>query len=180
LIADFVRCERCANYNNNNKVVVTTSASNKAIAKKAPVNDTRKVVKRKVSTTLPLKADKETGITPKIKVVGVKKPVVVTAASLPAKELPQQNLSGDVIVDVYPDSPTLSNGVNIDGNLFVQNMRKYTLPCDAKITGNLFIRNVNRLTFCGAFTVKGNIYVNRESSFGPIPSNARIGGQVML
>ena len=179
LIADFVRCDRCARnaVDNNNRVIV---AQKNVVKKQVAQNDNRRVVKRKVNTTLPLRPDSETGITPKIKVVGVKKPVVVTVASLPAKELPKQNLSGDVIVDVYPDSPVLSNGVNVDGNLFIQNMRKYTLPCDAQINGHLFVRNVHKLNFCGAFTVRGNIYVNRESSFGPIPSNARIGGQVML
>ena len=59
-------------------------------------------------------------------------------------------------------------------------MRKYTLPCDAKIRGNLFIRNVDKLSFCGQFSVKGNIYVSKQSSFGPIPRNANIGGQVIL
>lgn len=178
LIADFVRCGRCPkNSVDNNKVVV---AQKNTVKNQTAQNNGRKVVQRKVNTTLPLRPDMETGITPKIKVVGVKKPVVVTVASLPAKELPKQNLYGDVIVDVYPDSPVLSNGVNVDGNLFIQNMRKYTLPCDAKINGHLFVRNVHKLNFCGSFTVRGNIYVNRESSFGPIPSSARIGGRVML
>ena len=79
-----------------------------------------------------------------------------------------------------PDSPVLYNGVIIDGNLFLQNMRKYTLPCGVKINGNLFIRNVDKLSFCGDFTVMGNIYVNRQSSFGPVPQSARVMGRVIL
>ena len=155
LIVDVVCCKKhVVNTAKNNNVVVTETAM-----KKSNKVDNRKVVQRKFNTALPLKADKETGITPKIKVVGVKKPVVVKQIS---------------------DSPILSNGVNINGNLFVQNLRKYTLPCDAKISGHLFIRNVERLNFCGKFTVKGNIYVNRQSSFGPLPKQARIGGQVVL
>ena len=114
------------------------------------------------------------------KTVDVKKPEIVKELSFPAEELPQQNLSGDVIVDLMPSSPVLSNGVKIDGNLFVQNMRKYTLPCGAKINGHLFIRNVDKLSFCGEFTVNGNIYVNRQSSFGPLPSGARVRGQIIL
>ena len=74
----------------------------------------------------------------------------------------------------------LSNGVKVNGNLYIQNMRKYTLPCDAKINGHLIIRNVNKLSFCGGFTVNGNIYVNRESAFGPIPDNTRIRGKIIL
>lgn len=174
LIVDVVCCKKhVVNTAKNNNVVVTETAKSNKV-------DNRKVVQRKFNTALPLKADKETGITPKIKVVGVKKPVVVKQISLPANELPQQKLFGDVIVDSYPDAPMLSNGVDINGNLFVQNLRKYTLPCDAKISGHLFIRNVERLNFCGKFTVKGNIYVNRQSSFGPLPKQARIGGQVVL
>jgi len=171
LISNFVRCDRAGGriVRKNSNVVVTNDSY------KSQTND-----KRKFDTALPVRADRNTGITPKIKTVGVAKPVVVKQVSMPAEELPQQNLSGDVIVDMHPDAPVLMNGVNVDGNLFVQNMRKYTLPCGTVITGNLFIRNVERLSFCGSFVVHGNIYVNRQSSFGPIPSNARVGGQVIL
>lgn len=153
------------------------------IAHKINNVDNRKVNQRKIvklNKVLPLKVNPQTGIKPQIKTVGVKKPEVVKQISLPAKVLPKQNLTGDVIVDLYPSAPVLSNGVKIDGNLFIQNMRKYTLPCDAKIRGNLFIRNVDKLSFCGQFSVKGNIYVSKQSSFGPIPRNANIGGQVIL
>ena len=179
LIVDVLRCDKYSYYAHKNHVVM----NNNNVKKVNVVNnnkDNRKVVQRKFNTALPIKADKETGIKPQIKVVGVKKPVVIKELSVPATELPKQILSGDVIVDLYPSSPKLSNGVNINGNLFLQNMRKYTLPCDTVIEGHLFVRNVARLKFCGAFNVKGNIYVNRESSFGPVPSNAKIGGQVML
>jgi hypothetical protein len=179
LIADVIRCDKYSYYAHKNQVVMNNDVKTNP-AQVANNKDNRKVVQRKFNTALPIKADKETGIKPQIKVVGVKKPVVVKELSVPANELPKQNLYGDVIVDLYPSSPVLSNGVNINGNLFLQNMRKYTLPCDTVIEGNLFVRNVARLKFCGAFKVTGNIYVNRESSFGPIPSNAKIGGQVML
>ena len=178
LINNFVCCNKraalnadCANSTGKNITATTTQ--------KNPV-EKRKVVKRTFKTTLPLKADPQTNIKPKIKTVGVKKPEIVKELSFPAEELPQQNLSGDVIVDLMPSSPVLSNGVKIDGNLFVQNMRKYTLPCGAKINGHLFVRNVDKLSFCGEFTVNGNIYVNRQSSFGPLPSGARVRGQIIL
>ena len=174
LIFSFNKC-------NNNTVATAAKTNNVVVANKQPVKkDERKVVQRKFNTVLPLKADTQTGIKPQIKTVGVKKPVVVKQISLPSQELPKQKLTGDVVVDMYPSAPVLSNGVKIDGNLFIQNMRKYTLPCDAKIRGNLFIRNVNKLSFCGKFTVQGNIYVNPYSSFGPIPSDARIDGNVIL
>lgn len=183
LIVDVVRCNGCTNSDNVNMVKankndVVMVANQKAVPQ--PVVNNRKVVKRKFSTTLPMKADPETNIKPQIKVVGVEKPMIVKETAFPAEELPQQNLAGDVIVDTFKDAPILSNGVNIDGNLFVQNMRKYTLPCGTVINGNLFIRNVDKLRFCGEFTVTGNIYVNRQSSFGPIPSDAKVGGQVIL
>jgi len=151
-------------------VVVTTDS----------YNANRKVVQRNFNTDLPMRADPETGITPKIKVVGVKKPVVDTNLSVPAKDLPKQTLYGDVVVDTYPNAAILRNGVNVNGNLYIQNMRKYTLPCGAKISGNLFVRNVEKLSFCGAFTVKGNIYVTHRSSFGAIPQDSFVGGQVIL
>ncbi len=177
LILNVVRCDRNTTQKNN-VAVVDAEYKNVKVVKKA--DNEHRVVNRSFNTALPLKANPETGITPKIKVVGVPKPTVVKVASLPANELPKQNLYGDVIVDVYPDSPVLSNGVEIEGNLFIQNMRKYTLPCNAKITGHLFVRNVDKLFFCGEFSVKGNIYVNRQSSFGPIPQTAHVGGQVIL
>ena len=170
LIADFVCCNKCSKANQNQANIV-------AVSKNA---DGRKVVQRKFNTNLPVKADPLTGIKPKIKTIGVKKPQVVRGLSVPANELPQQNYSGDVIVDVNPSTPALQNGVYINGNLFIQNVNKYTLPCGATINGNLFVRNVARLNFCGDFTVKGNVYVNRESSFGPIPSTAQIYGNVIL
>ena len=171
LISNVVCCNR-AKPNKSGNVVVTTDSYN--------ANNNRKVVQRNFNTDLPMRADPETGITPKIKVVGVKKPVVDTNLSVPAKDLPKQTLYGDVVVDTYPNAAILRNGVNVNGNLYIQNMRKYTLPCGAKISGNLFVRNVEKLSFCGAFTVKGNIYVTHRSSFGAIPQDSFVGGQVIL
>jgi len=178
LIINFTQC-------NKNSIAMPSNIV--AQSNKPKIVDTRKVVKRnntivakKSVPMLPIKVNTKTGIKPQIKTIGVKKPVVVKNISLPVKMLPKQKLTGDVIIDLYPSAPVLSNGVTIYGNLFVQNMRKYTLPCGAKIRGNLFIRNVDKLSFCGEFTVKGNIYVNRQSSFGPIPRTARVGGQVIL
>jgi hypothetical protein len=179
LIVDLVRCRRCPDVKtvNNNKARVETVVADSK-------NDSnvykRKIVKRKFNTTLPLKADKQTNIVPKLKTVGVDKPQIVKELSFPSDELPQQKLSGDVIVDISPASPILSNGVEINGNLIIQNMRKYTLPCDMKVNGHLFIRNVERLQFCGSFTVNGNIYVNRQSSFGALPNGTKINGQIIL
>nr|MBQ0091265.1 hypothetical protein [Candidatus Enterousia merdequi] len=176
LISDFTCCNKCKKH---------TASGNKqqivSVAKKTNANNNRKVIERKYSTTLPVRMDKQTGITPKIRTVGVKKPEIIREISVPANELPKkQVLSGDVIIEMYHAEPILQNGVKVNGNLFIQNVRKYTLPCDAHINGNLFIRNVNRLNFCGKFTVKGNVYVNRESSFGPIPEQARIYGNIIL
>ena len=180
LIMNVLRCDGNvkAHAQKSNVAVVDSEYKNAKVLKKT--GDEPRIINRSFNTALPLKPNPETGITPKVKVVGVAKPTVVKVTSLPANELPKQNLYGDVIVDVYPDSPVLSNGVEIEGNLFIQNMRKYTLPCNAKITGHLFVRNVDKLFFCGEFSVKGNIYVNRQSSFGPIPQTAHVGGQVIL
>ncbi|MBR2286030.1 MAG: hypothetical protein IJ866_01040 [Alphaproteobacteria bacterium] len=87
---------------------------------------------------------------------------------------------GDVIIDSRGAAKMLNNGSEITGNLYLQNMRKYVLPCDIKVTGNMFVRDVNMLQFCGDFEITGNIYVSPRSSFGPIPRSAHLGGQVIL
>ena len=87
---------------------------------------------------------------------------------------------GDVIIDSRGAAKMLSNGSEITGNLYLQHLRKYVLPFDVKITGNLFVRDVNMLQFCGDFEIDGNIYVTPSSSFGPIPTGAHVGGQVIL
>ncbi len=176
LISDFVCCNKSA----SNKIV-----SNDATTQVVKVNDSqnRRVVKRKYSnvTVLPVKSEAQPANTKvQIKTVGVKKPEVVAELATPADELPQQVLGGDVIVERAPNSPVLSNGARIDGNLFIQNMNKYTIPCDVKINGHLFIRNVQKLNFCGKIKVNGNVYVNRESSFGPFPEGTKINGQIIL
>ncbi len=91
-----------------------------------------------------------------------------------------ETMYGDIIIENRGDAKLLNNGSQIQGNLYLQNMRKYVLPCDIKITGNMFIRDVNMLQFCGDFEITGNIYVSPRSSFGPIPSTARLGGQLIL
>ena len=87
---------------------------------------------------------------------------------------------GDIIIDSRGAATMLHNGSEIQGNLYLQNLRKYVLPCDIKITGNLFVRDVNMLQFCGDFDITGNIYVTPTSSFGPIPRGSHLGGQVIL
>lgn len=89
-------------------------------------------------------------------------------------------LTGEVIIDSHSAGVILRNKTVVNGNLYLQNMRKFVLPCDVQINGNLFLRDLNMLQFCGDFTVTGNIYVSPRSSFGPIPKTARIGGYVVL
>lgn len=180
LINNVICCNKC----DKNVAYIRKDAGATQITNKNVV-DNRRVVKRQFSTVLPVKpvvidANANTTIRPQIRTIGVKKPEIVRELSLPSNELPKQVLGGDVIIERHPASPILSNGVRVDGNLYIQNMNKYTIPCDAKINGHLFIRNVNKLKFCGKFTVNGNIYVNRESSFGPLPDGTKINGQIIL
>ena len=181
LISNIVCCKKYATANNNN-VPTTTQVADKWAKQKT--TDNRRVVKRKYTnvTVLPVKVDvaDKNVVRPQIRTIGVEKPEIVTELATPASELPQQVLGGDVIVERAPNSPILSNGARIDGNLFIQNMRKYTMPCDVKINGHLFIRNVQKVNFCGKFKVNGNVYVNRESAFGPFPEGTKINGQVIL
>ena len=87
---------------------------------------------------------------------------------------------GDVIIDGANYGNDLRPMRDIRGNVFLQNMRNYTLPCGLRIRGDLIVRNVRMLKFCGCFQVDGNIYVSTDSSFGPIPRDARLAGQIIL
>ena len=97
-----------------------------------------------------------------------------------AKQIKPYTINGDTIIETAQEKQMLRHGAIINGNLYLQNMRKYVLPCNIKVNGNMFLRNVNMLQFCGKFDVSGNIYVNPTSSFGPLPSDAILGGQVVL
>jgi hypothetical protein len=142
--------------------IVKTAAENRIKAEDKNIRSARAAQ----TITLPLK---------KTAMHCVKKPIAATAV--------RKNyvVNGNVFVDgEFPGEDKLYCGAKINGNLYLQNMRRYTLPCDTVIQGNLFLRNVEMLRFCGSFTVTGNIYVSHHSSFGPIPPTARIGGQIIL
>jgi hypothetical protein len=117
-------------------------------------------------------------VTEPVNVVPVKKSEVVIAKKQIAKQ--ENKFLGDVVIDSRGAGKLLQNQSQINGNLYLQNMHKYTLPCDVKINGNLFLRDIGLLQFCGDFVVTGNIYVSPRSSFGPIPKTARVGGYVVL
>ena len=175
LIIDLVRFHKCSAVNptqNGGNVVV--------LDENAPVTNKSKTVKHSFDKTSPVRLYKKTNGTNKsetqfdIKSQNTEKPSATT------DKLPQQVLSGDTIVDINPVSPVLADGTKVNGNLIIQNLRKYTLPCDMKVNGHLFIRNVARLHFCGSFTVNGNIYVDSRSVFGPLPEGTKINGQIIM
>ncbi len=87
---------------------------------------------------------------------------------------------GNVTIDGELPASKRICSKKIQGDLYLQNMYKYNMPCDIHVTGDLFVRNVGQLRFCNSFTVEGNIYVSHNSSFGPIPKSAIIGGQIIL
>ncbi len=128
--------------------------------------------------TLPLARDAKTNvfITKTINVVKIQPDTVA------CKQIAKtgKKIHGDTIIDSRGTARMLESNTTINGNLYLQNMRKYTLPCDVKINGNLFLRDMGMLQFCGKFTVNGNIYVSPSSSFGPLPRNATIRGNVII
>ena len=131
-------------------------------------------------TVLPIKTDSVTRkkSAEAINVVPVKKAEVQIAKQQTAKQ--NEKFWGDVIIDSRAAGAILHSGATVNGNLYLQDMRKFVLPCGIRINGNLFLRDVNMLQFCGDFVVTGNIYVSPRSSFGPIPKTARVGGHVIL
>ena len=112
-------------------------------------------------------------------VVATEKPCATMEKQI-AKVKKENKIMGDVVIDSRKMAGVIEHGTKIQGNLYLQNMSKYTLPCGVRINGNLFLRDVNMLQFCGEFTVTGNIYVSPRSAFGPIPATARLGGYVIL
>ncbi len=128
--------------------------------------------------TLPIRRDAKTRkfVAAPVNVVPVKKCAVTERQTART----DNTLHGDIILDSRGAAKILKSGDKIHGNLYLQNMGKYTLPCDIQVDGNIFLRDMGLLQFCGEFSVTGNIYVSPRSSFGPIPANAHIGGQVIL
>lgn len=143
-----------------------------------PVNVTQTVEVRNVVSNpvvLPVAGKK---ISQPVNVVPVKKSEVQIAKRHIVKQ--NQQLMGDVIIDSRGAGRMLESGMVVNGNLYLQDMHKYTLPCDIRVNGNVFLRDLGLLQFCGDFTITGNIYVSPRSSFGPIPRTARLGGRVIL
>ncbi len=163
LIIDFLHC--------NKKPVVIVANDTPVVATPIQVTEQKS---EKQTPTLPLK--RGIYVTETIEVVQIK------ADPVACGQIARQNkkLHGDIVIDSRGAATVLHAGDVVNGNLYLQNMRKYTLPCGVKINGNLFLRDMNMLNFCGEFTVNGNIYVSPRSSFGPIPRNARIRGHVIL
>lgn len=176
LIVDLVRFRKCASVNSSqsggNVVVLDESA---------PITNKSKIANHGFDKTSPVRLYKKTNGTNKSETqFDIKSQNLEKTSATTTDKLPQQVLSGDTIVDVNPVSPVLSDGAEVNGNLIIQNLRKYTLPCDMKVNGHLFIRNVARLHFCGSFTVNGNIYVDSRSVFGPLPEGTKINGQIIM
>ncbi len=161
LIVDFTRCGRTGTVNAPAQTItVKASKSNASGA---------------VTATLPLRRTNTAVINEPVNIVGAepsRSPVLRTHGD--------GKIYGDIVIESRGEAIILKNNAHIRGNLYLQHMRKYVLPCGVKIEGNLFLRDLNMLQFCGPFTITGNIYVSPRSSFGPIPRNSRLGGQIIL
>jgi hypothetical protein len=184
LIAIIVLCSMLIiNILNCNKkpVVINTSANNVKIETKSNIDN-------RVSTKKIVNENKKTRLANELPIERRDGNLVTTINAVPTNPSndptlrPQgdKKIYGDVIIESRGDAIMLQNGTYIRGNLYLQNMHKYVLPCGVRIDGNLFLRDLNLLQFCGEFTVNGNIYVSPRSSFGPIPRNARVRGQIIL
>lgn len=130
-----------------------------------PATESQQIIvpERKTTIILPLKSRPASPLFRK-----VSEPTAIT------------KIDGDVTIDGERIGNRLGGQTKINGNLILQNMRGFTLPCGIKINGNLIIRNVRTLNFCGSFVLNGDIYVSSDSSFGPIPQSARINGQIIF
>lgn len=170
LIIDVIGCR---------KVIVVANNPQTEQVTVTEANAPRNIKPRPV---LPIKTmaniQKNKNAAPTVNVVPIKATEVKIAHQQIAKH--NNEFWGDIIIDNRGAGAMLQDGTKVNGNLYLQNMRKYTLPCNVRVNGNLFLRDVNMLQFCGDFVITGNIYVSPRSSFGPIPKTARIGGHVVL
>lgn len=145
----------------------------------ADINANNNAVRGRRLVKLPIARDEKTNefVEEPVQVVPVKTEECLERQTARVDE----TVYGDIIIDSRDAGATLlRRGTHVRGNVYIQNMRKYILPCGTHIDGDLFLRDMHLLQFCGEFTVTGNIYVSPRSSFGPIPQAARIGGQVIL
>lgn len=167
LIIDIIKCRRDAVVVISEPVPVITDAAS-----------TRTGNAVKPTTALPVRRDVKTQKfeTEPVQLAPVKKDPIVEKQIAKSDD----TMYGDIIIDSRAAGAVLTRGARIRGNLYIQHMHKYILPCDMYIDGNLFLRDMGLLQFCGDFTVTGNIYVSPRSSFGPIPKTARIGGHVIF
>ncbi|MDE5615320.1 MAG: hypothetical protein K2I81_00600 [Alphaproteobacteria bacterium] len=171
LVIDIVGC------NKKSVVIVADAPAVAVVPEKKQVTVTEESAPAQAQVqpqrqTLPLKRD--------VKTRKYVSHTVTVANTVHVRAAAPKQLNGDIIIDRRGAQPVLTDGVQVNGNLYLQNMRKYTLPCGTVVRGNLFLRDVEMLQFCGDFVVTGNIYVSPRSSFGPIPRTARLGGQVIL
>ncbi len=145
---------------------------------KTPAPNMRTVKPRPHTKSLPIRRDASTRMyaTEPVNIVAIKQDPVIEQQTVRR----DKNIYGDTIIDGRGAAHILRAGDTVNGNLYLQNMRKYTLPCGVTVRGNLFLRDLNWLQFCGDFTVTGNIYVSPRSSFGPLPRTARIGGHLIF
>ncbi|MDR1360881.1 MAG: hypothetical protein LBJ18_01045 [Rickettsiales bacterium] len=168
LTMHFVSCKKAGQITITDRPYIAAPApAPKAETIEIPAKATVDTKTLEATITLPLK-----------KVIEKAKPEVQNAK--PVSESKKLNFYGDMVIDGQLPGQKLTAGTTIEGNVYLQNMRRYTLPCGIVIDGDLFLRDVEMLRFCGDFTITGNIYVSRRSSFGPIPTTARLGGQVIF
>lgn len=126
---------------------------------------------------LPVQRDQKGNMINGPKKILIEETIITPCGSIKTKN---EEIYGDVIIENLREANILKNGSKIRGNVYLQHMPKYVLPCDIEIDGNLFLRDMNLLQFCGNFNVTGNIYVSPKSSFGAIPRNSKIGGRIIL
>jgi hypothetical protein len=98
-------------------------------------------------------------------------------AEMPAA---RKTVHGNIVIDGRGRNTAISPMTTVNGNLYLQNLGAWTLPCGTRVNGHLFVRDVKWLKFCGCFDVRGNIYVSANSAFGAIPRDASLGGRIIF
>lgn len=172
LIVDFTKCNAQTVVMKPNTMQTQKTSNTKRNVVPRPV--------KPIANTLPMVRDAKTHeVINEPIVVAYPDPCPMQTRHI-ARMQTENKILGDVVIDSRAAATTIEHNTKIQGNLYLQNMRKYILPCGVRIDGDLYLRDVRMLQFCGEFTVTGNIYVSPRSSFGPIPGTARLGGQIIF
>ena len=96
------------------------------------------------------------------------------AAAKPAKKF----VNGDAVIS--KDSLPVLENTRIAGNLYVRGLDYVKLPRGIEVGGNLVLQDSMNARFAGEAKIAGNILVRGQSSLAALPNSVKLGGQIVM